>query len=105
MEKAKIILTDYDIETKTITMDIVDNGKHINDCKKEGITVDEFKKLARSKYGDDLIIVNKIKRNRELMGEHRESFDGTVKDERYNMRDIMEAMRNDSMTNKGLPKV
>jgi len=62
MAKPKIILKEYIKEKKRIVMDVMQQGKAQEGLVRDGMTVDEFKKLVREKYGNDVEIINLISR-------------------------------------------
>lgn len=97
MEKIKLVLLSYDKENREIEVEEVQPGKKPIRGVKKGMTVDEFKKLVREKFGDRVEIVNRIKKDRELLGGPDREFTRKVDDDRYNMKDIREAMKNRDM--------
>ena len=102
MPKPQIVLLSYDKTEKIIELETVE-GEVVRRGIRKGMTVDEFKKLIRSKYGDKIIIVNKISKERSF---DVPTYDKKEEDDRFNLKDIHEAMRNEDMMNKkGLPKV
>ncbi len=98
MEKIKLVLLSYDKENMEIEVEEIQPGKKPIRGIKKGMTVNEFKKFVRSKFGNKVEIVNKIKKNRELIGGGAQpGYEEKVQDDRYNMKDIREAMKNRDM--------
>ena len=103
MAKPKIILKEDIKEKKRIVMDVMQQGKAQEGLVRDGMTVDEFKKLVREKYGNDVEIINLISKNHEWMDDGRSTV--VREDPRYSLKEIHEAMRNDNARKSGLPKV
>ena len=93
-DKPKIVLLSYDPETRTIEVEERVPGRKPSRGVKEGMTVKEFKKFVREKFGNKVDIVNEIKSKREVFG-FEEKDDGRKEvDDRFDPRDIREAMLN-----------
>jgi len=93
-DKIQLILLSYDPERLEIEVqEVQPGGKPVNGVVK-GKTVKEFKQLVRSKYGNDVEIVNRIQKKRDLLTEREERHDSSVEDDRYRRKDIMDVMKN-----------
>ena len=93
-EKPRIALLSYDPEKKLIEVEERVPGRKPVRGVKEGMTVKEFKKFVRDKFGDKVDIVNEIRSNREVFGFQAKEDGRKEKDDRFDSRDIREAMLN-----------
>jgi hypothetical protein len=96
-QKIKLIIKSYEPEEKTIELEEVAPGRKPVPGVKKGMTIKEFKEFVRSKYGDTVEIVNQAKKNRDDFRGKGTPFDpkSKEKDDRYNMKDIRDAMKQD----------
>jgi hypothetical protein len=96
-QKIQIIIEHYYPEEKIIEGTRVDADNKAVRFREKGVTVDEFKKLIRKKFGDGVDIVNKAPKQRSVTyggsavpGEGA----GKSKDDGVKTRDIIELMKN-----------
>mgnify|MGYP001404363807 CR=1 FL=1 len=96
-QKPQIIIEYYDPETKIIEGTKVDGNQTAKRFREKGYKVDEFKKLIRKKFGDDVDIVNKIQKHRDMpfVARTDQSPESRTKDDGgVTTRDIIEIMKN-----------
>ena len=92
-DKIRIIIEAYDAHEKIIEGRKIESDNSSKRFREKGVSIDEFKKILRGKWGNDVEIINNAKRQRDVPGEGKEEF-GKVKDERFNLKDIREVMKN-----------
>jgi hypothetical protein len=97
VDKIKMRLLEYDRDKKIILVEIEEPFSEPYKAEKKGLTVDEFKALVRKKHGEKVDIINLIKKNRTPAVIVDDSNWNKHEDNKYNTKDIMEAMRNDNM--------
>ena len=95
--RIKMTLLEYDRENKIILAEIEEPFRNHYKAEKKGMDVTEFKTFVRKKYGDRIDIINNIKKQREKIAVGENDWDKDDKDDKYNLRDIKEIMRNDDM--------
>ncbi len=95
-QKIQIILEGYDPEEKTVAGTKIDKDQKTTRFKEKGLNVEEFKKLLRKKFGDDIDIINKVKKHRATPFGERNMPDPErkAKDGGVNTKDIIEMMKN-----------
>ena len=95
-QKMQIIIEHYDPETRTVEGTKIDANQKAYRFREKGYNVEEFKKLIRKKFGDEVDIVNKVKKHRD-MPFARENIAGSEskdKESGLNTKDIVELMKN-----------
>lgn len=95
-QKIQIIIEDFDPEEKIVEGTMINKYQVSKRFREKGLKVEEFKKLIRKKFGDDVDIVNKVKKNRDLPFSERiipSSADRGRNDD-INTKDIIELMKN-----------
>ena len=97
-EKVKLVLKSYDPIEREIEVEEHRPGRAPIKGVSKGKTVKEFKKFVRDKIGDGVEIINEIPKNRDIYSSKGSEYSDsrTVKDDRYAMRDIRQAMKNDN---------
>jgi hypothetical protein len=96
-QKIQIIIEDYDAEEKIVEGKKVDLENKATRFREKGITVDEFKKLIRKKFGDKVDIVNRVQKHRDVLYGERNTTgpdDSKGKADGVSTRDIIEIMKN-----------
>jgi hypothetical protein len=95
-QKIQIIIENYDPEEKVVEGTKIDKDQISHRFREKGLNVEEFKKLIRKKFGDDVDIVNKVKKHRDVpFGEKNITGNaGKANDDRFNRKDIIELMKN-----------
>jgi hypothetical protein len=95
-QKIQIIIEDYDPEERTIEGTKIDKDSKAKRFREKGLNVEEFKKLIRKKFGDDVEIVNKVKKHRDVLYGEKQipGVEGKGRDDRFNTKDIIEIMKN-----------
>lgn len=94
--KIQIIIENYDAEERVVEGIKIDGDQKTTRFREKGLNVDEFKKLIRKKFGNDVDIVNKVKKNRDVpFGDKNFPDAGSkARDDGFNTRDIIEIMKN-----------
>ena len=97
-QKTQIIIEEYYPEDRIIEGRKIDPDQKTVRFKEKGLKVDEFKKLIRKKFGDDVDIVNKVKKNRDVAPPVGREFvdqqEPGASDDGVSRRDIVEMMKN-----------
>jgi len=93
-QKIQIIIEYYSAEEKIIEGTKIDKDQTAKRFREKGVSVEEFKKLVRKKFGDDVDIVNKVKKHREVVFGEQSEFVKPDKDDRFSLKDIREVMKN-----------
>jgi hypothetical protein len=95
-QKIQIIIEYYDPEERVIDGIKIDKDQSSKRFREKGLNVEEFKNLIRKKFGNDVDIVNKVKKHRDmpLREKHIPGTEGKTKDDRFSTKDIIEIMKN-----------
>lgn len=94
-QKMQIIIEHYDREERIVEGTKIDADQTMKRFREKGVSVDEFKKLVRKKFGNEVDIINKVKKHRDIPFGDR-NFSGPAKpnEERLSTKDIIELMKN-----------
>lgn len=95
-QKMQIIIEYYDAETKVVEGVKVDKDQKAHRFREKGLNVEEFKKQIRKKFGDEVDIVNKVKKHRDtpFVREEISGPEGKAKVDGVTTKDIVELMKN-----------
>ena len=95
-QKIQIIIENYDAEEKIVEGTKIDANQKATRFREKGLKVEEFKKLIRKKFGDEVDIVNKAPKNRNVLYGEKivPGAEGKSRDDSVSTRDIIELMKN-----------